>query len=248
MPNLRIEENLDALNCAYLPELIKSAQRAIDERGRFLWVLSGGSTPKKLLSLLAEPQHQKQIAWDRVHLFWGDERHVPPSHPESNYRMAKEALISRVPIPESNVHRIIAENADAFEVARDYQARLDVVVGAGPSGFPQFDVVLLGMGPDGHTASLFPGTDIVKNGCVGWVSSVHVEKFEADRITLCPGVFNAAREVNFLIAGADKAPALRAVLEGPVDPLTFPSQLIHPRPGCLTFWVEKSATSLLRSV
>lgn len=217
-----------------------SAADAIAARGRFTVALSGGSTPKAMFSLLAEPPYGPALPWPAIHLFWGDERCVPPDHPDSNFRMTRETLLARVPLPEENIHRIPAEDPDPARAAASYEADLRGFFG----DTPIFDLVFLGMGPDGHTASLFPGTTalhvhdriVVEN---------YVAKFQAYRITLTADAINRAREILFLIAGSDKAPALKEVLEGPRNIETYPSQLIAPAQGLLRWLVDEAAAAEL---
>jgi 6-phosphogluconolactonase len=221
------------------------AQRAADVEGaRFTVALSGGGTPKALYRLLAVPPYVGQIPWERVHLFWGDERHVPPDDAESNYRMVREALLSKITIPAENVHRVRTEAPDAADVARDYADNIRGFFQLQPNQWPRFDLVLLGLGPDGHTASLFPGTDALHD-TTGLVAAPWVEKFDAHRITLTAPVINNAAAVAFLVAGAAKAGVLRAVIEGPRDPDRLPAQLIAPTDGALLWMLDEAAAGSL---
>ena len=221
------------------------AQRAADVEGaRFTVALSGGGTPKALYRLLAAPPYVGQIPWERVHLFWGDERHVPPDDAQSNYRMVREALLSKITIPDENVHRVRAELPDAADVARDYADNIRGFFALQPDQWPRFGLVLLGLGPDGHTASLFPGTDALRD-TTGLVAAPWVEKFNAHRITLTAPALNNAATVAFLVAGAAKAGVLRAVIEGPRDPDTLPAQLIAPVDGALLWMLDEAAASEL---
>jgi 6-phosphogluconolactonase len=221
------------------------AQRAADVEGaRFTVALSGGSTPKALYRLLAAPPYVGQVPWERVHLFWGDERHVPPDDPESNYRMVREALLFKITIPAENVHRVRAEAPDAADVARDYADNIRGFFQLQPNQWPRFDLVLLGLGPDGHTASLFPGTDALHD-TTDLVAAPFVPKFNAHRITLTAPVLNNAATVAFLVAGAEKASVLRAVVEGPRDPDSLPAQLIAPIGGTLLWMLDEAAAGSL---
>ena len=170
---------------------VSVAQEAIADHGQFVVALAGGSTPKKLYSLLATDTFRPHIPWDRTHLFWGDERHVPPDHQDSNYRMAREALLTHVPLPEDHVHRIHGEMPNAENAANRYEQELGDFFQLAAHQKPRFDLVLLGMGPDGHTASLFPGTSAVHE-TTRLVSAPWVEKFSTFRITLTPAVLNEA--------------------------------------------------------
>lgn len=231
-------DDLDAVTAAGRERFLAAAERAIRDHGVFRVALAGGSTPKKLYGALVGAP----IDWAKVLLFFGDERCVPPTHPDSNYRMACEALISKVVIPSSNVHRIYAEIDDKHAAAQEYEEELERAWGLIHHEMPRFDLVLLGMGPDGHTASLFPGTTALaetkKRVVANWV-----DKFASWRITLTAPVINAAREVVFLVAGPDKAPMLREVLEGPRDPSRLPAQLVQPENGELVWIVDRAAAA-----
>ncbi|MFN7952181.1 MAG: 6-phosphogluconolactonase [bacterium] len=228
-------------------EVLADARAAIDARGQFTWVLSGGSTPRRLYARLAAPPFREQMPWDHTHVFWGDERHVPPAHPESDYGMAFEALLSKVPIPEAQVHRIEAELADAAEAARRYEATVRAAfqaLGQPLDPVPSFDLVLLGLGADGHTASLFPGSAAIQE-TRSWVAAPYVEKFRTHRITLTPTLFNAARHVVFLVSGSDKADAVHTTQRGRTDPRWHPAQAIRPSHGRLTWLVDAGAAARL---
>jgi 6-phosphogluconolactonase len=226
-------------------EFVRAARQAIGAKGRFDLVLSGGSTPKGLYALLiSDPVFRESVAWDKVRFFWGDERHVPPDDSESNYGMARDALLRHLPILEEQVFRMHAENPDAAAAASQYQEVLSQAFDLLPGNIPRFDLILLGMGPDGHTASLFPGTKALRERH-RLVTSNWVGKLFADRITLTSPVLNAAERVIFLVQGVDKAAALKAVIEGPREPMQLPAQLIHPRSGTLLWLADPSAASML---
>jgi 6-phosphogluconolactonase len=224
-------------------EVLGAATDAIAKRGRFTIALSGGSTPKNLYTLIAANANTS-LPWDQMFFFWGDERHVPPDDAESNYRMAKESLLSKVPIPAANIFRVPTENPDASKVAEAYELTLRKFFGVAPGEFPRFDLVLLGMGPDGHTASLFPETAALHEKSRLVVAN-WVEKFKTSRITFTLPVLNAARLVAFLVSGIDKAPALREVLEGSAPGEKYPSKLVSPSDGKLIWFVDRAATSEL---
>jgi 6-phosphogluconolactonase len=247
-PQIRIVADSVALARTAAEIFVRWVQEAAQTKDIVTVALSGGSTPKSLYALLAnDAAFRTQVPWDKIHFFWGDERHVPPDHPESNYRMAHEAMLSRVPIPASHIHRIKAENANADQAAEEYERMLQAVVQTAESALPRFDVVLLGMGPDGHTASLFPGTTALQER-TRLVAANWVEKFSAYRITLTLPILNNADRILFIIGGADKAETLQAVLEGDQQSPRFPSQLIRPTHGSLVWLVDKAAASQLRSV
>jgi 6-phosphogluconolactonase len=218
------------------------ATAAAGARGRFVVALSGGHTPRRLHELLASPDEpwRRVVPWSEVHLCFGDERHVPPDHPDSNYRMARESLIEHVPIPDNHVHRIPAE-MPADDAASAYERTLRALL---PDG--RFDLVLLGMGPEGHTASLFPGSPALDE-TARWVRAVDVPQLRTQRITCTPPLLNAARSVMFLVAGAEKAAALRSVLHAPKDPAQWPAQAIAPADGALRWLVDRAAARLLPS-
>lgn len=238
-----------ALMQAAAEEFVRCALEATRASGRFVVALAGGSTPTRLYALLATDAYARRIDWARVHVFWGDERCVPPADPASNYRMARENLLDRVPVPERRVHRIRGAD-DPAEAAAAYERELRAAF-ATPDGPPQptpgsrFDLVLLGMGDDGHTASLFPGTASVRER-ERWVVAQHVAAVSMWRVTVTPVVINAAAEVAFLVAGREKASTLRRVLEGPYQPDALPAQAIAPHPGRLCWFVDAAAAAELR--
>ena len=215
--------DLDAVSGAAADELVELGREAIAARGRFHVALSGGSTPRRLFQLLAA--RPDALPWDKVELWWGDERCVPPDHADSNYGMAREHLIRPLGLPEERVHRMHGE-LDPGASARAYEDELLAALGDPPV----LDYAMQGMGPDGHTASLFPdsiGLDETRRWVIANpVRSPLVQGGQATRITLTARAISAARHVRFLVAGADKAAALAAVLEGPRDPRRYPSQLI----------------------
>ncbi len=219
-------------------------QEAIGARGRARIALAGGSTPKPAYHLLAEPPYREAVRWSALEVFWGDERCVRPDHPESNYRMAHEALLCRVPIPPGQVHRMRGELADPEAAAADYEAALRAAFAVKPGEVPRFDLILLGLGADGHTASLFPGTAAIRERS-RWVVGHWVQKLLASRLTLTPPVLNAARRVLFLVSGATKADVLRDVLEGPADPDRFPAQIVRPVEGRVEWLLDRAAASRL---
>ena len=233
------------LFAAAAEEVMRTANEAVSQRGRFTVALSGGSTPKNLYNLLAT-NARNALPWDRMFFFWGDERHVPPTDPDSNYRMADESMLSKIPVAAANVFRVPAENPEAAAVAQAYEQTLQKFFQLQPGQFPAFDLILLGMGPDGHTASLFPGTAALQEKSRLVVAN-WVEKLKAHRITLTLPVLNAARCVIFLVSGTDKAPVLRAVLEEDVPAEQYPSKLVRPTRGKLIWLVDRAAASALSS-
>jgi 6-phosphogluconolactonase len=238
----------DALMQAAAQRFVTRADAAMRAAGRFVVAMSGGSTPKRLYALLATAAYAGRVNWARVHVFWGDERCVPPDDPASNYRMAREALLSHVPVPEGNVHRMRGED-DPGSAAAAYERELRemfVTPGGPPACTPgrRFDLVLLGMGDNGHTASLFPGMPAVRE-TERWVVAQYVEAVSMWRVTLTPVIINSAAEVTFLVCGGDKAGMLRRVLKGPHEPAALPAQAIAPHHGRLCWLVDASAAAHL---
>lgn len=223
---------------------VSVAHAAVRARGRMTVALSGGSTPRDLHAVLAAPEYVSRVDWSRLHVFWGDERAVPPDDPASNYRMAWETLLSRVPVPPENIHRMMGE-LDPQLAAREYGATLAEFFHPGDGQLPQFDLVLLGLGANGHTASLFPHTALLDDH-TDWVAAGYIEEVKMNRITLTAPVINAADHVLFIVAGAEKAATVRAVLRGEYRPADLPAQLIHPVSGELVWLLDRSAASELQ--
>jgi 6-phosphogluconolactonase len=245
MAELRILEDLDTLARAAAEEITGLAESAIAAQGRFTIVLSGGSTPKPVYRLLAEAPYRDRILWDRVYVFWGDERHVPPDHPDSNFGMAHDELLSKVPLPPDNIHRVRAEKTDAERAAREYEWTLRSAFNLDEGQVPRFDLVLLGLGADGHTASLFPGSDAVRER-TRLVAAPWVSAQSSFRITLTLPVLNRAACALFVVSGEEKAEALRSVLEGDLQPDRFPAQGVRLDEGRVLWFVDRAAARLLR--
>jgi 6-phosphogluconolactonase len=218
------------------------ARQAIAEHRRFSVALSGGSTPQELYALLAQPEFAGQVNWERVHVFWGDERDVPSEDLESNYRMAFETL-GRLPIPASQVHRIPTE-LGSEQAATAYEHALRDFFKVEGDHFPSFDLVLLGMGANGHTASLFPHSPAL-NETTHWVVSQYVDEVKMNRITLTAPILNAADNILFLVSGQDKAETVHAVLRGEYRPNSLPAQLIQPTHGQVVWLLDWAAASRL---
>ncbi len=244
-PLVRIFPDAEAVGRAAAEEFVRRAAEAVAARGRFAVALSGGSTPKRMYERLAEPPLQSQVDWSRVDVFWVDERCVPPDNNDSNYRMAQKAMLSRLPIPPGRIQRLEAERPDLDAAARDYQAVVARAFGVpADRAPPAFDLLLLGLGTDGHTASLFPETAALDETS-RWVVVNFVPKFAADRLTLTYPILNSARETLFLVEGADKAERLAEVLEGPAEPKRLPAQGIRPKTGLLVWYVDRAAAARL---
>mgnify|MGYP001814381999 CR=1 FL=1 len=238
------KESLISGTADFIAEL---AAQAIAARGRFTLALSGGNTPRPVYARLATPDYRDWIDWSKVQIFFGDERSVPPDDPQSNYLMVKTALFDQAPLPEGNIHRIRGEDAPE-QAAADYADVLQRTFGGATAGGPPpegFDLILLGMGDNGHTASLFPGLAVVTEE-VRWVMAQYVEVVGMWRVTLTPVVINAARQVAFLVSGANKAEMLHRVLEGPYQPVVLPSQIIKPTRGELRWLLDAPAAAQLR--
>ncbi|HKQ75085.1 MAG TPA: 6-phosphogluconolactonase [Blastocatellia bacterium] len=215
----------------------------------FTVALSGGATPKKMFEILGNDERlKKQVqhgTWDYLHFFWGDERHVPPDHAESNYKLAYDTMLSKLGVREANIHRIKGELEDAGEAARQYEAEILQGFPALENQIPRFDLIFLGMGSDGHTASLFPGTKALTEE-KRLVVSNWVGKFNTDRITMTAPLLNNAACVVFMVSGQDKALPVKATLEGRYEPQQLPAQLIRPESGKLIWLLDSAAASLLR--
>lgn len=216
---------------------VAKSNEAMAENGRFTVALSGGSTPKLLYELLADPKEpfRNQTQWDKIDFFWSDERHVPPDHPESNYRMAHEALLSRVPVSKERIHRVASENPDAEEAARAYEETVKIVSG---ETLPQLDLILLGLGPDGHTASIFPGSEVLQE-TERLVAAPWVEKFKTHRITMTLPLLNNGKSVLFLVSGAEKAQIVKEVFKG--DAEKYPAQAVKPVSGESLWLLDEAA-------
>lgn len=241
MTKVRVLEDVAALAEAAAEEVVRAANEAVRNHGRFTIALSGGSTPKALYERLASDDFRDRLPWNAVHLFWGDERHVPPDHPESNFRMVREAMLDRVPVPPENVHRIRAE-VEAERAAEEYEAGMRSFFALAPGQWPRFDLVLMGLGPDAHTASLFPGNPAVLEN-ERLVVAPWVEAHHTFRITMTPPVFNRAAGLLFLVSGEKKAPAVHAVIEGERDPMRYPAQVVE---GNVVWMVDRAAARDLK--
>jgi 6-phosphogluconolactonase len=241
MSKIEIYPDLTALAYAVAERIVTLAGAAIEARGRFSMGLSGGSTPKPLYNLLATDEFKWRIDWPCVHVFWGDERCVPPDHPDSNYGMAYETLLKH--IPEAHIYRIHGEEAPS-QAAAQYERVLREFFGQQGDLTARFDLLLQGMGDDGHTASLFPDTAALRE-YPWWVVENFVPKLETWRITLTPKALNAAANVIFMVAGKNKAETLRDVLNGPSMPEKYPSQIVQPSNGEVCWMVDAAAAALL---
>jgi 6-phosphogluconolactonase len=237
---LSIHPDAHAAARAVAGRFAESAVEAIEARGRFAVALTGGSGPVEAYHLLAEEPFRSRIPWDGVHLFWGDERCVPPGHERSNFRMAHEAFIARVPIVAHNVHRMRGELPPAEGAAR-YAEELAAFFGGGT---PRLDLVHLGVGPDAHVASLFPFSEPLHERDRTVTTNLHLPLGEP-RITLTLPVLNAARQVEMIVVGRSKADVVWTVLRGPLDPFRFPAQLLRPADGAVAWTMDAAAAARL---
>jgi 6-phosphogluconolactonase len=240
--DLQVFQNAESLAAAAADRFVGAASAAIRERGQFHVALAGGQTPRKLYERLAA-MAATSLEWSAVHTFFGDERPVPPDHAESNFRMATESLLSRVPLPAANVHRLRGE-LPPEQAANEYEQELRRVFCTAVGEWPRFDLILLGMGADGHTASLFPGTAALRE-TQRLVRANWVPKFAHHRLTLTLPVLTAARRVWFLVAGADKAQAVKEVFARPIIEPPPPAALVQPTNGELAWLLDAAAAGLI---
>jgi 6-phosphogluconolactonase len=238
---IQVLADLEAVSRAAAELLVGRAREVIKDRNQFSLVLSGGHTPRRLYELLSSDPFRDQVSWDRVNVFWGDERCVPAEDPRSNEHMAREALLDHVRIPPLQIHPIHCSQR-VHEAAVEYETLLRTFF---KDGAPRFDFVLLGLGEDGHTASLFPNTPVLEEH-EHWASGLYVAGQDFYRVTLTAAILNQAAAVAFLVTGASKAHILNEVLEGPFDPSRLPAQLIRPRSGQLFWLVDEESAGLLK--
>ncbi|HEY6009680.1 MAG TPA: 6-phosphogluconolactonase [Geobacteraceae bacterium] len=238
---IRVYADPEEVSAAAAALFASEACRAVARQGRFAVLLAGGTTPRRCYELLAQAPLRDRIPWGEVHVFWGDERCVPGDDPRSNAGMARRALLHHVPLPPAQVHPIVCEPSPQ-EGAEAYAAVLRAFFADGP---PRFDLVLLGLGDEGHTLSLFPGDSALGvREC--WTTVTHRRGEDMDRVTLTAPVINRAAQVAFLVTGEGKAAILREVLEGGADPHQLPARLVRPEDGELLWLVDRKAGSLLR--
>jgi 6-phosphogluconolactonase len=256
-----IAPNRTALARTAAEQFVTLARQCISAQGRFSVALSGGSTPRDLFTLLATPEFAAQIDWEHVHLFWGDERAVSPNDPSSNFKMTNDTLISHVPIPLPNVHRMKGE-LPANDAAKEYEAELreffqpqrtqrkeissSMLSVSSVASYPRFDLILLGLGANGHTASLFPHTQVLHE-TQRWVAAEYIDEVKMNRITLTAPVINAASNILWLVAGADKAQTVYDVLHGAYRPEELPAQLIKPTSGTMMWLFDQEASKQVQS-
>lgn len=239
-PEIQFFQSPDALYDYAAQRFIGAANQAIQQRGVFTWALSGGNTPLELYRQLAARHYRSQVPWRKVHLFWGDERCVPPDHPESNYFSAFVSLIEPLSIPSSNIRRIKGELSPDLAV-QDYTRLLQEFASKEPGAppWPVFDLVILGLGEDGHIASIFPGSEETNSPVIS--VTAQYQGRPAHRVSLTPLVFNHARQIFFLVRGENKHEAFIQSVSGRQDPFRWPAQRIHPLQGLVTWIVDRAA-------
>jgi len=243
---VRVCPDRDAVCRAAALLFVELAEEAILARGVFRVALSGGSTPRRMHNLLAEDPLRGRVHWNEVEFFWGDERSVPPDHPDSNFRMARETLLDKLDIAPERIHRMPADRSDLDTAAREYQAEMARVFGVDADDEPpRFDLLVQGMGEDGHTASLFPGTQALDES-VRWVVGNEVPALSTRRMTFTYPLINHAAQVLFLVTGDDKAEPLAEVLEGERAPGRLPSQAVAPIEGELLWLIDEQAAGWLQ--
>lgn len=219
---------------------LRLAEQSIAAHGLFTVALSGGSTPKKLYELLASPAWRDRILWSKIEFFWGDERYVLPDDPVSNFRMTQEVMLSKVAVPSERTHRVPTEIEPPAAAAQMYEEEIKRVVATRSSAIPEFDLILLGLGTNGHTASLFPHQPGLHEKSK-LVIGEYIEEVKMSRITMTVPLLNAAKDVLFVSLGTDKASVLKDVITGAYDPERLPAQLVQPRPGNLTWLIDPPA-------
>jgi len=238
---IRVCADAEALSFAAAELFAVEARKAVQARGRFVVALAGGNTPQRTYELLAQEPFRAQVPWQKTHIFWGDERCVPADDPRNNARMAHQALLGHVPVPSGQVHPMVCDSSPS-EAAVEYEAFLGDFFASGP---PRFDLVLLGLGKNGHTASLFPGTSVLEEQ-QRLVAEVYLAEEGLHRLTLTAAAINQAAMVVFLVSGCGKAPILQKVFEDPQDQGSLPARLIKPAHGELLWLVDRHAASLLQ--
>jgi 6-phosphogluconolactonase len=238
---IRIYKDVEALGLAVADLFLEKACLAVEQKGRFTVSLAGGETPRRIYEILGKPPYRNNIPWKQVHIYWGDERYVPADDIRSNQLMARKALLDHVPIPPDQVHPIVCE-VSPQQAAKAYEKEIEADF---LEAKPQFDFIFLGLGSDGHTASLFPNTPVLQERAQ-WTGHVYLPEQDSHRVTLTAPLINYARCIVFLVTGDSKAEIVREVLEGPQDHLRLPSQMIAPQNGELFWFLDQEASKLLK--
>ena len=244
MRDLEIHPDASSLYQAAARHVVEIARRSVAEHGAFFVALAGGSTPRELYLLLAEAPWRSMAPWDRTQVFFGDERCVAPDHPESNYRMAREALLDKLALPATHIHRMLGE-LEPNAAASAYQEEIRRAFAIDAEQAPGFDLILLGLGPDGHTASLFPDSAALREDRK-WVVANYVAKLDSFRLTLTLPALNHAREVMFLVSGGSKAEVVHHIFETPERHFKYPAELVQPKLGRLRWLLDRAAASRLQ--
>jgi 6-phosphogluconolactonase len=237
---IRIHKDVEALGLAVAEFFLEKACLAVEQKGRFTVSLAGGETPRRIYEILGKPPYSNNIPWKQVHIYWGDERFVPADNVRSNQLMARKALLDHVPIPPEQIHPILCEISPQ-QAAENYEKVIDATF---PEAKPQFDFIFLGLGSDGHTASLFPYTSVLTEQD-HWAGHVYLPEQDSHRVTLTAPLINQAMTIVFMVTGGAKAEILREVLEGSQDHQRLPSQMIAPSKGELYWFLDQDAGRLL---
>jgi 6-phosphogluconolactonase len=243
-PIITVAENSETLARLAAERFTEIATSSLRSFGRFRVALSGGSTPRRLFRLLATEPYRGAIDWSRVDVFWSDERTVPPDSPQCNFRLANDVLLGQIPIPDENIHRMRGELPDPHQAAAEYEREIRSVFGLAPGVMPRFDLILLGVGSDGHTASLFPNTDALDEHERLVVANA-VPQLQTARLTLTVPVLNAAHALLLLVAGEDKSQAVYQAIEGTWNPRDTPSQLLRDAEGRVEWLLDRAAATAL---
>lgn len=238
---ITVYENGEALGEAVAGLFLHKARLAVAERGRFIIALAGGQTPQGIYEMLAKPPYVQQVPWSKVHVFWGDERYVPANDLRSNQLMARKAFLDIVPIPEAQIHPVLCTTSPG-QAALAYEAVLASVL---PKEEPKLDFTFLGVGADGHTASLFPNTSVLHER-ERWTGQVYLPELDSYRVTFTVPFINQSRTIAFVVTGENKAEIMHEVLEGPSSYLRLPAQMIHPQQGELHWFLDQEASRLLQ--
>lgn len=237
---IKVFENVDELSRNAADLIVDIANRSIEKKDSFTLVLSGGSSPKIIYMLLSQPPFSERITWNKTYLFWGDERFVPENDPQNNYNMTREILLKKIPIPGDHIFPI-PTSGDPKDCASEYEK---TIYNFFNTANPSFDLILLGLGDNGHTASLFPYTDVL-NEEKRLVKEVYVKALDMYRITMTAPIINKAESILFIIFGREKAEAVQNIIEGKYDPQSLPAQLIKPVDGTIRWFLDKEAASKL---
>lgn len=246
MNNLTICKDMDALGKTAARTFARLADQCVTKKGRFTVALSGGSTPRSLYTHLTLPPFRNTIPWGGVHIFWGDERMVPPDHPESNFGLANTLLLPNVPIPDENIFAMPMKDINPDAAAKIYEDAIFECFDPDEDEIPVFDLILLGIGADGHTASLFPGTSALDEK-EAWVVANHIPFLNKTRLTLTFPLINQAKNILFLAAGKDKAPVIRTLLSEHPERSAYPAAGVQPAAGERHFIIDQDAASELPS-